>query len=165
MNLDYAKRWADALSTDTSALADLYADDGDFCVERHMMDDHMEDTISDRATLVERLGGLANSDRDNGIGIHTFTATEYIGDERYGLIHWDYTSEGASYYRGLPADGSVCRRRVPPSCSSPAMARSCSSRRASTTTRSSRSSGFRWQRRITGTPTSIRPPWRPAKAA
>jgi steroid delta-isomerase-like uncharacterized protein len=69
-----------------------------------MMDDHMEDTISDRATLVERLAGLANSDRDNGIGIHTFTATEYIGDERYGLIHWDYTCEGASYYRGLPAD-------------------------------------------------------------
>jgi steroid delta-isomerase-like uncharacterized protein len=105
MNLDYAKSWADALSTDTTALADLYAADGEFCIERHMMDDHMEDTISDHATLLERLGGLANGDRDNGVGIHTFTATEYIGDERYGLIHWDYTCEGASHYRGLPADG------------------------------------------------------------
>jgi steroid delta-isomerase-like uncharacterized protein len=105
MNLDYAKRWADALSTDTSAFADLYAADGDFCVERHMMDDHMDDTISDRSMLHERLGGLANSDRDNGIGIHTFTATEYIGDKRYGLIHWDYACDAASHYRGLPAGG------------------------------------------------------------
>jgi steroid delta-isomerase-like uncharacterized protein len=105
MNLDYAKRWADALSNDTNGLADLYAADGDFCVERHMMDDHMQDTISDRATLLERLEGLANSDPDNGVGFHTFTATEYIGDERYGLIHWDYTCEGATRYRGIPADG------------------------------------------------------------
>jgi steroid delta-isomerase-like uncharacterized protein len=105
MNPDYAKRWANALSTDTAALADLYAGDGEFCVERHMMDDHMEDTISDRATLLERLGPLANEDPSNGIGIHTFTATEYIGDERHGFIHWDYTCEGASHYRGLPADG------------------------------------------------------------
>jgi steroid delta-isomerase-like uncharacterized protein len=104
MNLEYAKKWADALSNDTAAYADLYAADGDFCIERHMMDDHMEDTISDRAMLEERLSGLANSDPDNGIGIHTFTATEYIGDRRYGLIHWDYSCEGASTYRGIPAD-------------------------------------------------------------
>ena len=107
MNLNHAKRYCDALSSDTNALADLYAADGDFCIERHMMDDHMNDTISDRAMLHEALGGLANSDRDNGIGIHTFTATEYIGDERYGMIHWDYTCEAASHYRGLPADGKT----------------------------------------------------------
>ncbi len=105
MNLDYAKQWTDALSNNTSALADLYAADGDFCIERHMMDDHMQDTISDREMLVERLGGLANDNPDNGVGIHTFTATEYIGDARYGLIHWDYTVEHASHYRGLPAAG------------------------------------------------------------
>jgi steroid delta-isomerase-like uncharacterized protein len=105
MNFEYAKRWADAVSNDTNAFADLYAADGDFCIERHMMDDHMDDTVSDHATIVERLGGLANKDADNGLGIHTFTATEYIGDQRYGLIHWDYTVENASHYRGLPASG------------------------------------------------------------
>jgi steroid delta-isomerase-like uncharacterized protein len=105
MNIDYAKRWCDALSTDTSAFADLYAADGDFCIERHMMDDHMNDTISDRAMLHERLGGLANDDASNGIGNHTFTATEYIGDERFGMIHWDYSCEGANTYRGLPSAG------------------------------------------------------------
>jgi steroid delta-isomerase-like uncharacterized protein len=105
MNLDYARQWASALSNDTSAFAELYAADGDFCIERHMMDDHMQDTLSDRATVVERLSGLANSDADNGIGIHTFTVTEYIGDERYGMVHWDYAVEHASHYRGLPADG------------------------------------------------------------
>jgi len=105
MNLDYAKRWADLLSTDTAAFAELYAADGDFCMERHMMDDHMQDTISDHATIVARLGGLANDDPDNGIGIHEFTVTEYIGDQRYGMLHWDYTVGKASHYRGLPADG------------------------------------------------------------
>jgi steroid delta-isomerase-like uncharacterized protein len=105
MNLQFATQWAEALSNDTSALADLYAADGDFCVERHMMDDHMVDTLSDRETLVERLGGLANDDPDNGIGSHTFTVTEYIGDERYGMVHWDYTVEGAHTYRGIPAAG------------------------------------------------------------
>jgi steroid delta-isomerase-like uncharacterized protein len=105
MNLDYARRWASSLSTDTQAFAELYAADGDFCIERHMMDDHMEDTLSDRATVVERLGGLANQDPDNGVGIHTFTVTEYIGDERYGFLHWDYAVEHAAHYRGLPADG------------------------------------------------------------
>lgn len=105
MNIDYAKQWADALCSDTEALADMYAADGEFCVERHMMDDHMQDTISDRETLIERLSGLANDDAENGIGIHTFTATEYIGDARYGFIHWDYAAEKASSYRGLPASG------------------------------------------------------------
>lgn len=111
MNLDYAKRWADALSSDTNAFADLYAADGDFCIERHMMDDHMQDTISDRVMLHERLDGLANSDRENGIGIHTFTATEYIGDERYGYVLWNYTCEAASHYRGIPADGKHLRTK------------------------------------------------------
>jgi steroid delta-isomerase-like uncharacterized protein len=109
MNFDYAKRWADALSNDTNTLADLYAADGEFCIERHMMDDHMQDTISDRAKLHERLDGLANADRDNGIGIHTFTATEYMGDERYGFIHWEYTGEGATHYRGIPAGNKRLR--------------------------------------------------------
>jgi len=105
MNLDYVRQWASALSSDTRAFAELYAADGDFCIERHMMDDHMQDTLSDRATVVERLGGLANQDADNGVGIHTFTVTEYIGDERYGMIHWDYVVEHAARYRGLQADG------------------------------------------------------------
>lgn len=105
MNHDYAKQWADALGSDTAALADLYAPDGEFCAERHMVDDHMDDTISDRDTLIERLGELANDDPENGIGVHTFTVTEYIGDERCGLIHWDYVVEGAGQYRGLPAGG------------------------------------------------------------
>jgi steroid delta-isomerase-like uncharacterized protein len=105
MSLDFAKQWASALSTDTAALAEMYAPDGEFTIERHMMDDHMQDTISDHATIIERLGGLANDDTDNGVGIHTFTVTEYIGDERYGFIHWNYSLEHASHYRGLETGG------------------------------------------------------------
>ncbi|MCW3013456.1 MAG: hypothetical protein JWO02_548 [Solirubrobacterales bacterium] len=105
MNLDYAQRWAQARSSDTEAFADLYAADLDFCLEHTMVDDHMQDTIFQRAQILERLGGFANDDAGNGLGIHTFTAKEYIGDERFGLIHWDYAVEHLSSFRGHPTDG------------------------------------------------------------
>ena len=73
MNLDYAKQWAEALGNDTNAYAELYAPDGEFAIRQHMVDDHMDDTITDRATIHERVGGLANDDPDNGLGRHTFT--------------------------------------------------------------------------------------------
>jgi len=100
MNLDYAKQWADALGNDTDRFADLYAADGQFTSDVHMMDDHMEDTASSREQLVAKRGPLANGD-------HTFAVTEYIGDERWGMIHWDYTVQEADSYRGIPAEGKT----------------------------------------------------------
>src|ERR1700750_2416839 len=105
MNLDYAKQWAEALGSDTNAYAELYGPDGEFAIELHMVDDHMDDTITDRATIHERIGGLANDDPASGLGRHTSTRADYTGAERYGLIHWDYAVEGASHYRGIPTDG------------------------------------------------------------
>jgi steroid delta-isomerase-like uncharacterized protein len=107
MKLDYAKQWADALGNDTDRLGELYAPDGDFTIDVHMMDDHMQDTVSSHEHLKEKLGPLANPDPGNGLGVHTFEATEYLGDERWGLIHWDYTVEGADSYRGIPTQGKT----------------------------------------------------------
>jgi steroid delta-isomerase-like uncharacterized protein len=104
MNLDYAKQWADALGRDTDAFADLYAADGDFTSDVHMMDDHMEDTASSREQLITKRGPLANGD-------HTFAVTEYLGDERWGLIHWDYTVQSANSYRGIPAQGKTLQTK------------------------------------------------------
>lgn len=102
---DHAKQWATLLGTDTSALASLYSDDY-FTIETAMVDDHLTDTLTDRAMIHERLGGLA----DGKNGTYTFSATEYLGDERYGLIHWDVTIEGASTFRGLPVpEGTVLK--------------------------------------------------------
>lgn len=102
MNLEYAQRWADLLTSDTEAYADLYAEDQLFTIEKTMMDDHMEDTISFRSDIVETFRDLANDDASNGLGVHRFTVTKYTGDERYGLIEWDYAVEGISAFRGIP---------------------------------------------------------------
>src|SRR3954462_8457059 len=96
MNLDYAKQWADALGNDTDKFADLYAADGQFTSDVHMMDDHMEDTASSREQLVAKRGPLAPGD-------HPFAVTEYLGDERWGMIHWDYTVQDADINRGILA--------------------------------------------------------------
>lgn len=105
MNLDYAKRWAQLRGTDTEAFADLYAGDLEFALEYTMIDDHMKDTVYSRELILEKLGGFANDDPSNGIGVHTFTANEYVGHERWGLIVWTYEVEGLSTFRGIPAEG------------------------------------------------------------
>lgn len=105
MNMEYAQRWAQSRGNDIAAFADLYAADLDFCLEHTMVDDHMKDTIFTREQIVERLGGFANGDPSNGLGVHTFTVTKWTGDERWGLIEWDYAVEGLSAFRGHPTDG------------------------------------------------------------
>jgi steroid delta-isomerase-like uncharacterized protein len=105
MTMDHATRWCEALGSDTDRLIEMYAEDGEFTLECTMMDDHMNDTITTADMLREQLGGLANSDPGNGVGDWNFTATEYVGDERYGLILWDLTVEGAATYRGVPTEG------------------------------------------------------------
>jgi steroid delta-isomerase-like uncharacterized protein len=99
--LPHAQRWCEALGRDTAALGELYADY--FTLEFGMVDDHLNDTVTDRQMLSEKLGGLANGDN----GRYTFTATEWLGDERYGLIHWNVKIEGAATYRGLPTGGKT----------------------------------------------------------
>jgi steroid delta-isomerase-like uncharacterized protein len=101
--MDHAKQWCHLLGTDTAALASLYADY--FTIEASKVDDHETDTLTDRSMLAEQLGGLASGEN----GVYTFTATEYLGDERYGLIHWDVTIEGATTFRGLPTDGKTLK--------------------------------------------------------
>lgn len=99
----HATRWCTALGSDTNALADLYADY--FTVQDTMVDDHLEDTATDRQMLVEKLGGLASGEN----GRYTFTATEFLEGPGCGLIHWDVTIEEASTYRGLPVGGKTLR--------------------------------------------------------
>jgi len=105
MNLEHARSWANALGSDITELGEFYAADGEFTVEHTMVDDHMDDTITTRAKLFCTLRGLANSDPDNGVGIHEFDVTEYVGDERYGLTMWNYSVEHADAFRGIPAQG------------------------------------------------------------
>ena len=101
MNLQHAQQWALALGTDVDALAELYADW--FTLEHGMVDDHLRDTITDRDALRSALGGLSSGEN----GTYTFTATEWLGGEDYGLIHWNVAIEGATTFRGIPTEGKT----------------------------------------------------------
>jgi len=98
VSLEHAQKWAEALGSDVEALGDLYSADW-FTLNHTMVDDHMEDTITDREMLRAALGGLSSGEN----GTYTFTANEWLGGrEDYGLIHWDVTIEGAKTFRGIP---------------------------------------------------------------
>jgi steroid delta-isomerase-like uncharacterized protein len=101
MNLQHAQQWARALGTDVDALAELYADW--FTLEHGIVDDHLLDTITDRDALRSALGGLSSGEN----GTYTFTATEWLGREDYGLIHWNVSIEGATTFRGIPTEGKT----------------------------------------------------------
>ena len=100
---EHATRWAAALGSDTSALADLYADY--FSVETTFVDDHEQDTLTDRDMLNNALGGIAGGEN----GTYTFTVTDVFEGNGHALIHWDVIIEGASTYRGLDAQGKTLK--------------------------------------------------------
>lgn len=97
----HAERWCNAVSTDVDALGHLYADY--FTSEWTMVDDHLQDTATDREMLAAAVGGLSTGEN----GKYTLTATEILEGNGHALIHWDLTVEGASTYRGLPTGGKT----------------------------------------------------------
>ena len=99
--LEFAQDWCNALGRDTDVLRSLYA--GFFTLEFTMVDDHLQDTVTDTEMLTAKLGGIAGGQN----GTYTFTPTEYLGDERRGLILWDVTIEGATTFRGIPTGGKT----------------------------------------------------------
>lgn len=103
-NLEHAQKWCDALTSDVDALADMYSDEY-FTVQLGKVEDHLVDTLTDRDMIKAQLGPMiAGAD-----GKYTFTATEWLGPEGYGLIHWDVTIEGAKHFRGIPTEGKTLK--------------------------------------------------------
>jgi steroid delta-isomerase-like uncharacterized protein len=106
--VDHAQRWVTALTADTAAAVDLYADD--LVYDDHADSDHVLDTAITKVELEPRLAPFANKDADNGVGVHTFVATEAfqlagIGDNLAVVILWDWAGKHLSTYRGVPVGG------------------------------------------------------------
>ncbi|RAV01576.1 ketosteroid isomerase-related protein [Mycolicibacter senuensis] len=104
--VDHARRWAAALTTDTAAAVGLYADD--LVYDDHMDSDHVLDTAITKAELEPKLAPFANKNADNGIGVHTFVATEAfqlagVGGNPAVVILWDWVGEQLDNFRGVPA--------------------------------------------------------------
>lgn len=104
---DTATTWAKTLQNDLNAHADLYAADEEFSIESRMVDDHLTDTISDRADLKAQLAVFTNKDASNGLGIHTITVTETFAGNGHEMIHWDYEVSGLTSFHGLPTNGQT----------------------------------------------------------
>jgi steroid delta-isomerase-like uncharacterized protein len=99
--MEHAQRWCTAVGSDIEALGHLYAPY--FTSEWTMVDDHLEDTVTDREMLAAALGGLSSGEN----GTYTLEATEVFEGNGHQLTHWNLTVEGASTYRGLPTGGKT----------------------------------------------------------
>lgn len=104
----HAQRWAGALTSDLDAAIDLYADD--LVYDDHMDSDHVIDTAITKAELAARLACFANRDIDNGLGIHSFVATEAfhlagVNGNAAVVILWDWTGDHMATYRGVAVHG------------------------------------------------------------
>lgn len=111
---NHARSWTTALTSDTSAAVDLYADD--MVYDDHADSDHMIDTAITKDELRPRLAPFANQQPGNGVGLHTFVATEAfeltgVGGNRAVVILWDWTGEGLETYRGVPTGGRTLSTR------------------------------------------------------
>ena len=112
--IDHARTWAAALTSDTSTAVALYADD--LVYDDHADSDHMIDTAITKDELQPRLAPFANKDIANGVGLHTFTATEAfqlagVGGNSAVVILWDWTGQGLDTYRGVPSQGKTLSTR------------------------------------------------------
>lgn len=111
---EHAARWTSALTSDTAAAVDLYADD--LVYDDHADSDHVNDTATTKAELELRLAPFANKDAANGVGTHRFTVTDAfelagIHGNPAVVILWDWTAEGLDSYRGVPAGGKTLSTR------------------------------------------------------
>jgi len=100
MNYNHAVRWLKAFRASPDEVCALYADD--FSFSDPMLDQH---GIDDKEDLNRLFGPYANKDAENGIGIHNFRIRGYIGDERSGLIVWEWGPESAAVFMGLDVAG------------------------------------------------------------
>lgn len=95
MNYAFAVKWLKGFRTSPEEVCALYADD--FLFEDWMLDQ----SITDMEDLHRNFAPYANTDPDNGIGIHNFRIRGYEGDEKSGLIRWEWGPEHAAVFLGL----------------------------------------------------------------
>lgn len=110
----HARTWAAALTTDTAAAVDLYAED--LVYDDHADSDHVIDTAITKDELYPRLAPFANKDTTTGVGLHTFTVTEAfqlagVGGNPAVVILWDWTGQALETYRGVPTNGKTLSTR------------------------------------------------------
>jgi steroid delta-isomerase-like uncharacterized protein len=113
-NQDHAQRWASLITRDTDAVVDLFADELIYDDRRDT--DHVFDTATTKTQLRERIAPFANTDADNGLGIHHFEVLDVIDaagvdGARAVAILWQWTGEHLENFRGVPTGGQTLSAR------------------------------------------------------
>ena len=113
-NQDHAQRWASLITSNTDAVVDLFADELIYDDRRDT--DHVFDTATTKTQLRERIAPFANTDADNGLGIHHFEVLDVVGavgvdGARAVAILWEWTGEHLENFRGVPTGGQTLSAR------------------------------------------------------
>lgn len=101
MNYNFAVKWLKAFRTSSEEVCKLYEDEG-FSFSDPMLDQY---GIDNKPDLHRLFAPYANTDPDNGIGIHNFRIRGYTGDEKSGLISWEWGPEHAAAFLGIECAG------------------------------------------------------------
>jgi steroid delta-isomerase-like uncharacterized protein len=101
MSFRFAVMWLKAFRESADKVCELYADE--FLFEDLMLGQ----SITDKGDLARAFAPYANTDPDNGIGIHQFRIDEVIGDDDRALIRWTWQAVGAAAFLGVPTNGKV----------------------------------------------------------
>ena len=101
MSFRFAVMWLKAFRESADKVCELYADE--FLFEDLMLGQ----SITDKGDLARAFAPYANTDPDNGIGIHLFRIDEVIGDDDRALIRWTWQAIGAAAFLGVPTNGKV----------------------------------------------------------
>lgn len=111
---EHAARWSAALTSNTDATVDLFADN--LVYDDHTDRDHVIDTAITKSELAPKIAAYANSDAANGVGIHEFSVTDTFAVAGVNgfpsvAILWDWTGTSLASYRGVPTGGKTLSTR------------------------------------------------------
>lgn len=97
----FAVMWLKAFRESPEKVCRMYADD--FLFE----DLALDQSITDKEELARVFAPYANTDPDNGVGLHHFRIDEVLGDEKSAIYRWTWQAIGAAAFLGVPTNGKV----------------------------------------------------------
>lgn len=106
MNKEWAHRWVKGFQTSAEEQVEFYAD------EFHFEEIPLGISIrNDKEELLRCFAPFANKDPNNGLGMHNFTALDYIGNEHSGFTLWLWEATDCTEFLGVPTKGRCLKTR------------------------------------------------------
>lgn len=102
-DFEWAQNYIKTFAQGSDAVLAHWADSDDLVHE----DYPLGQKSTKRADVAATFDVYANSDRTNGIGVHTFNADEYFPGERCGVTHWTWVAEDCEEFLGMKTNGKT----------------------------------------------------------